>query len=85
MIYFDIKVILVHILYWVGSIVEVGSWFLYLQMERIYLFLIYHFLTIEIKYLKIIFRVMYLPYVTLGSGSLNALSVLETKFKDDLT
>ena len=28
---------------------------------------------------------MHLPYVTLGSGSLNAISVFEAKFKDDLS
>ena len=28
---------------------------------------------------------MYLPFVTLGSGSLNAISVIEAKYKDDLS
>lgn len=28
---------------------------------------------------------MYLPFVTLGSGSLNAISVLEAKYKDNLS
>lgn len=28
---------------------------------------------------------MYLPYTTLGSGSLNAGAILENKYKDDLS
>lgn len=31
------------------------------------------------------FSTSYLPYATMGSGSLAAVSILETKYRDDLT